>query len=201
VDPGEGEEFGSGPWVFPQRSKHARCDGGRADRADTPQRHAGVFGFDHDADAFGVKLVGEPVCDLLGEPFLHLRPTRKVLDDTRQLRQTEDSFIWLVPDMGNAHERKQMMLADRPDRNRASEDKLLIAFIVGKCCQVKGACVNSSTYARAMRRGVSRMLSASRETPNARMNCSAADAASAKSGMVVWSVARNAILLDMQDPL
>jgi hypothetical protein len=40
---------------------------------------------------FGSKVRTQPVGDLLGQPLLHLRPTREMLDDTRQLGQPEDA--------------------------------------------------------------------------------------------------------------
>jgi hypothetical protein len=44
-----------------------------------------VLGFDDDADAFGVKVAGEPVGDLFGEAFLDLGPAGEVLDDAGEL--------------------------------------------------------------------------------------------------------------------
>src|SRR6266478_4252902 len=97
------------------------------------------FGFDDDADAFGVKVVGEPVCALFAEPLLNLWPAREVLDDAGQLRQAEDAFTGQVAHVADADQRKQVMFADRPDRYGAGEDKLVIAFVVGEGCQVKRA--------------------------------------------------------------
>jgi hypothetical protein len=59
--------------------------------ACTPaERHAGVFGLQHDPDGAGAQLRVQPVGDLLGEPLLDLGPGGEVLDQAAQLGQAED---------------------------------------------------------------------------------------------------------------
>jgi hypothetical protein len=53
------------------------------------------------------------VCDLVGEPLLHLEPAREHVDDARDLRQADDASARDVCDVHLAEERQQVMLAHR----------------------------------------------------------------------------------------
>ena len=56
--------------------------------------HALMFGFDDDAQTARRNLILEPVGDLLGQPFLHLRAASEELDHASQLRQPKDPLPW-----------------------------------------------------------------------------------------------------------
>jgi hypothetical protein len=65
-----------------------------------------VLGLDDHADSFGMKVSVEPVRNLFGQPFLHLRATREVFDDPRQLGQPENALPGQVANVGDADERQ-----------------------------------------------------------------------------------------------
>ena len=94
------------------------------------QRHAQVLGLDDHADAHRSQVGVEPVGDLLGQPLLHLRAVREQLDHPGQLGQPEDPVAGQVADVRHADERQQVVLADRPDRDVAGEDELVVALVV-----------------------------------------------------------------------
>jgi hypothetical protein len=74
-----------------------------------------VLGPKGDTDASGVQVLGQPVRHLLGQPLLHLGRPREDLDHPCKLRQTQDPFAGEVPDVRNADEGQEMVLAHRVD--------------------------------------------------------------------------------------
>jgi hypothetical protein len=80
-----------------------------------------VLGLDDHAHASRAQVRVEPVPDLLGQPLLHLGAAGKVLHDAGELGQPQDALAWQVPDMRDPREWQQVMLAYRPDRDRAGE--------------------------------------------------------------------------------
>src|SRR5215475_15121860 len=131
VEADKREEFGARPRVRAERAKERGRDGLGTDRLDATQRHAKMLGLDHHADAGRRQLCLQPVRHLLGEPLLYLRPMGEMLDDTSELRKTEDALARQVAHMRNAHEGQQMMFADRADRKRTSEHEFVVPLIVG----------------------------------------------------------------------
>jgi hypothetical protein len=80
-----------------------------------------VLGVQHHADPLGFQFTIQPVGDLLGEPFLHLRSGREVLDHSGELGQPEDAVVGQVADVGDAGERQQVMLAEGSQRDRPGQ--------------------------------------------------------------------------------
>ena len=58
---------------------------------------------------FRLRLLGQPVGELLGEAFLDLGAVGERLHDTRRLRQAGDPRSGEVSDVRDADERQQMM--------------------------------------------------------------------------------------------
>jgi hypothetical protein len=109
----------------PQRAEHGRGHGVGFGGDDAALGHARVAGLDDDAHSLGLQSVGEPVGDLFGQPFLHLRTAGKVLDYPSQLRQTQNPVTGQVADMGDTHERQQVVShTDRTGIERASTSSL-----------------------------------------------------------------------------
>ena len=86
ANPGESEKFAAGTGSGAQGAEHGRSDCGRAGGAHAAQGHAGMFGADHDTDRAGLKVIGEPVSNLLGQTLVNLRAAGEVLDHPGKFR-------------------------------------------------------------------------------------------------------------------
>jgi hypothetical protein len=71
------------------------------------------------------------------QPFLHLRAGGKVPDDAGQLGQPEDPFARQIPDVRDAGEREQVVLAHRAHRDRAGQHELVVVLVVGERREVE----------------------------------------------------------------
>src|ERR1700687_6093481 len=75
-DSGEGEELLPGSDVIAQGSQQGGGDGAGPGGLHTADGHAGVLGLDDHSGAPRPQVLAQAVGDLLGQPFLYLRPTR-----------------------------------------------------------------------------------------------------------------------------
>ena len=73
----------------------------------------------------------EQVGDLFGHPFLHLRAVRQGLHHAGQFAQAQHAAVRQVADVGVAHEREEVVLADAVEGDVADEHDLVIFF--GEC--------------------------------------------------------------------
>jgi hypothetical protein len=70
-----------------------------------------VLGLHDDPDALGLEVGLKPVGDLRCQALLDLEAAGEQLHHARQLRQSEDAVGGQVADVGGAHERQQVVLA------------------------------------------------------------------------------------------
>jgi hypothetical protein len=91
-----------------------------------------VLGLEHDADAARAQAVVEPVGDLLGQALLHLQVACEQLDHARQLGEADDPVARQVADVRDAVEREHVVHAERVERDRARDDELVVAAVVGE---------------------------------------------------------------------
>ena len=87
-----------------------------------------MIGLDDDPDAEGFERRHQRVGDLIGQPFLHLEPTRKHVDEAGDLGQPDDFTVWQVGDVRFAEERQHVMLAERVQLDVAHEDHRVVGF-------------------------------------------------------------------------
>jgi hypothetical protein len=95
--------------VLPQRAEHGGGDRAGPDCLNTTHGHARVLGLDDHAYPSRLKVLVEPVTDLLGQPLLYLGSPGKVLNDAGQLGEPENALAWQVPDVRGPGERQQVM--------------------------------------------------------------------------------------------
>src|SRR5690606_26921694 len=86
---------------------------------DAAARHAAVARLDHDRDALRLEHLVERLRDLAGQPLLKLQPPRESVNEARELRNPHDAAGGAIGDVGLAHDRREMMLASRNERNVA----------------------------------------------------------------------------------
>ena len=84
---------------------------------------------DDDADPRGLEDPVDRVRDLLGQPFLNLKPPGVHLHDPRQLRQADDAAVGNVRDVRATKEWKQMVLAQAVQLDVAHHDHVLMLFV------------------------------------------------------------------------
>src|SRR5829696_6751618 len=135
----QGKELGPRGGVVAELAVQCRGDCVGAGRSYAAYGHAQVLGCHDDTYAARRKVILEPVCDLLGQPFLHLGAAGEQLDYPSQLRQAENPLAWQVADVSHPDERQQVMLTYRLHRNGARNDQLVISGVVGECGQVERA--------------------------------------------------------------
>jgi hypothetical protein len=86
-------------------------------------------------DALWLQLLLEPAGDLCRQPFLDLEVAAEVLDAT-ELAQADDPCPGQIADVRDTVEhtveRKEVMHAQRVERNRARDDQLVVAIVIGK---------------------------------------------------------------------
>jgi hypothetical protein len=123
----------------PQYAEHGRGHGVGFGREHAALGRARVARLDDDAHSLGLQSVGEPVSDLFGQPFLHLRTAGKVLHYPGQFRQTQNPVTRQLADMGDTHERQQVVFAHRPHRDRARQYQLVVVLVVRERRQVERA--------------------------------------------------------------
>ena len=87
----------------------------------------------------GLQVGLQPVGDLLGQPLLDLRAAGEQLDHPGELGQPEDPLAGQVPDVRDADERQQVVLAHRLHRDGAGEHQLVVALVVGERGELEGA--------------------------------------------------------------
>ncbi|GAA2794453.1 hypothetical protein GCM10010441_19650 [Kitasatospora paracochleata] len=113
----------------------ARARGDVSDRREL-MRTASAF-LTELGEGFAAEVLLQPVGDLLGEPFLHLRAAGEVLDDPGELGQAEDPPSRQVADVGGADERQQVVLAHRAHRDGPGEHQFVVSLLVGEGGQVE----------------------------------------------------------------
>src|SRR3712207_776297 len=128
----QGQELLARARIVAAEAVERRRDGPRSGLLDAAQRHAHVLGLEHHADALGLQVAVEPAGDLGGQALLDLEIAREELDDACELRQADDPLAWEVADVGDAHEREQMVLAQRVEGNAGGDDELVVAAVVGE---------------------------------------------------------------------
>ena len=89
-----------------------------------------MLGLEHDADAARLQRLLEPVGDLRRHALLHLQIARVHVDDARELREPDDARSRDVPDVRDAGERQQVMLAEGVERDVADDDELVVLAVV-----------------------------------------------------------------------
>ena len=105
----------------------------RAGLLDAAHRHAEVLGLDDDDDAGGLEVLDDGVGDLGGHTLLDLRPLGEHIHDASELGEPADT-TGLARDIGDvraAHERHQMVLAHRVQRDVADKHHLLVGLVEG----------------------------------------------------------------------
>src|SRR4051794_8162337 len=73
-------------WIVAHETMQSRGDRASARLRGAAQRHAGVLGLEHDADALRRELALEPVGHLRREALLDLEVAREVVDHAGELR-------------------------------------------------------------------------------------------------------------------
>src|SRR5438105_1749449 len=106
------------PRILTKSAKYGRCNRSRSRLFHAAQSHAGVFGFYDDHDTKRLQLIEKRVRDFRSQTLLQLQTSRKGFRETRQFRDAENiSIARNVRDMTLADEWRQMMLAQRSDRD------------------------------------------------------------------------------------
>jgi hypothetical protein len=70
-------------------------------------------GLQHDTDPARLKVLVQPLSDLLGEPLLHLWRGGEVLHQPGQLGQPQAPIAWQVAQVGDAREGQHVVFTDR----------------------------------------------------------------------------------------
>ena len=99
---------------------------------DTPGCHAAMARLDDHRDALRAKHLVETVGDLARQALLKLEPPGKGVDEPRELRDSDHAGAGSIGDVDMAGDRREMVLAGRHQRDRAEQDRLLIAVRLGK---------------------------------------------------------------------
>ena len=126
------EELGTGPLVVAHQAGEGRGQGHRTRGAHAAKRHTGVLRFEDHADALGVQGLDEPVGDLGGEALLDLETPGEVGDHPGELGEPEEPLPGQIPDVGEAGEGKQVVLAEGGERDRPRHHQLVVALVVRK---------------------------------------------------------------------
>ena len=95
-------------------------------------RHACVFADEDDADAARAEVIGEAAGHLFRQALLQLQAAREEVDDTRELRQTENAFPRHVADVSHATEGEQVVLTHGHERDVPGEDELVVLLVIGE---------------------------------------------------------------------
>src|SRR5262245_8277045 len=77
----------------------------------------------------------EEVRDLLGEPFLHLKCSGVVVNDSSELAQSCQLLVRDVPDVSFTYERNDVVATQRDERDSFDDDHLVDA-VAGKRCEL-----------------------------------------------------------------
>ena len=107
----ETEKLVSRLGIVAKQSAHRGCNGARVLFLNSPHHHAQVVRLDHHSDSQRLEHIGERLCDLFGLSLLNLQPSRKHVDYTRQLRQSDNSAVGNVGDVRFSIEGQHVMLA------------------------------------------------------------------------------------------
>jgi len=83
-----------------------------------------MHGIKNDKHTLGGEPRVERVGDLLGQTLLQLRPRRERLDNAGKTAEADHAIARNVRDVGNADERQQVVLADRPELDVAQQHEL-----------------------------------------------------------------------------
>src|SRR2546425_1565183 len=127
----DGEELRSCAGVLAEYSARRRRHHLTARLLDPPHGHTEMLRFDHHASTGGLEpTLAEKLNNLRRESFLHLRPPRQDFHEPRHLADAEDASLRNVPDVGDAMEREEMVLAVVREYARDRECRVWIA---GKC--------------------------------------------------------------------
>ena len=114
--------------VAPEQAPDGRGDGRGARLLHAPHRHAQVLGLDHHQDPPGVEGLLDGVGDLGGHPLLDLQALGEAVDQAGQLGEPGDPAVRPrdVGHVGPPHERDQVVLAQRGERDVADHDHLVV---------------------------------------------------------------------------
>jgi thymidine kinase len=123
------QELLARPLIGPEQAPHRARDRLRVLLLDAAHHHAEMIRLDHDADAHRSKHLVERARNLLGEPLLHLQPTREDFDDSRQLAEAVDLAVRDVRDVRAAEERQHVVLAQRVQLDVAHHDHALVRLL------------------------------------------------------------------------
>src|SRR5215212_2268960 len=126
----KGQELLAGAGVVAHEAAERRRDRGGPQLLDAAQGHAHVLRLEHHAHALGLELPVKPIRHLDGQPLLDLEIAAEVLDHAAELAEPDDPLIRQVAHVRNAVERQQVVHAERMERDRASDDQLVVALVV-----------------------------------------------------------------------
>ena len=91
----------------------------------------------NDEDAERIELANKRVGYLSREALLELRPARKTVDATRDLGKARHAAVARdIAHVRTAHERQQVMLAHRRERDVADNDHLLVSVLMELFAQI-----------------------------------------------------------------
>src|SRR4051812_40019070 len=124
------EELPAGTHIVSHETMERRGHRARAGLRGAAQGHAGVLGLEHHADTLRRQLALEPVRHLRREPLLDLEVAGEVVDHASELREPDDPVARDVAHVRDAHERQQMVLAERVERDVADEHELVVVAVV-----------------------------------------------------------------------
>ena len=99
---------------------------------DAAGGHAAMRGLDDHGHAARPERIVQRMGDLVGEPFLELKPAGECVDQARQLRNPDDPLVRPIADMGDAEDRREMMFAGRDQRNGSQQDSFVITVGFGE---------------------------------------------------------------------
>src|SRR5262245_19949102 len=85
------QELHSRARVIPERAQHRAGNRKRILLLHPAHRHAEMRPFAHDRHAEWIDLLADRFGDLIGHPFLDLKPPRKHIDQARNLAETDDA--------------------------------------------------------------------------------------------------------------
>src|SRR5437763_10539565 len=124
--PDKAEQLLARARIVAQRAAQRRGHGPGAGFQYAADGHARMLGAEHHPDTPRLQLMLQPVGDLHGHAFLQLEIAGEHVNDTCQLRQTDDPLSWQIRHVGLAEERQQMMHAERVERDVPHDDKLFV---------------------------------------------------------------------------
>src|SRR2546423_6746231 len=125
--PNQRHRLGARARVFAEAAAYGGGDGDRAGLLPPADGHAGVLGLHDDHHADWLEHAVERVGDLRSQSLLNLQTPRERLDQTRELRQSDDApLLRDVCDVALADERREVVFAERCEAYVFDDDHLVV---------------------------------------------------------------------------